>query len=79
MSRHTLTESILMLIIGTVIALGVLLTSCGTVHRAQRQYNDNARVAELLESYYITRENPENNTPNEQDSIITLIRKEIRK
>lgn len=71
------TQSILMLAFGLLLAGILLLTSCSPIKRAAR--SDRAEVRELLESYYITRENPENNTPNEQDSIINLIRKEVKK
>lgn len=63
---------------GLLLALILLLASCSTIHRAQ-QHQDDPIVRELLESYYITQENQENNLPGEQDSILTLIRKEICK
>ena len=63
---------------GLLLALILLLASCSTIRRAQRHQNDPV-VRELLESYYITRENPENNLPGEQDSVLALIRKEIKK
>lgn len=78
MNRHATTESALMLIVGGVIALVILCSGCSTIRRAERQYNDSPRVAELLESYYITVENPQNNTPNEQDSIKGLLKHIIR-
>ena len=44
-----------------------------TITKIERQ-ND-AYYDCLLESYYITLENPENNRPGEQDSIIKLLNK----
>lgn len=43
------------------------LSSCSVYHRAHK--SENPEVRELLESLYITRENPENNLPNEADSL----------
>ena len=39
------------------------------------QRSENLVIQELLESYYITVENPDNNEPGEQDSIVTLLRR----
>ena len=71
------TQSILMLIGGLLLAGIMLIASCSPVKRAAK--SDRAEVRELMESYYITKENPENNRPGEQDSIINLIKKEIKK
>jgi outer membrane protein assembly factor BamE (lipoprotein component of BamABCDE complex) len=78
MNRHYFTDSALMLIFGAVVALVILCSGCSTIRRAERQYNNNERVRELLESYYITKENPENNQPGEQDSIKQLLKHIIR-
>lgn len=37
------------------------------------------RLTELVESYYITLENPENNARGEQDSLLHLIKVRVRK
>lgn len=71
------TQSILMLIGGLLLAGIMLLTSCSPIKRAAR--SDRAEVRELYWSYKETVWNPENNTQNEQDSIINLIKQEIKK
>ena len=60
-----------------LIIILIMASGCSVIHRAEK--NPSERTRELLESYYITVENPENNRPGEQDSIIMLIRKEIKK
>ena len=71
------TQSILMLALGILLAGILLIASCSHVKRAAR--SDRAEVRELYWSYKETVWNPENNKPGEQDSIINLIRKEIKK
>lgn len=39
----------------------------------------NKELKGLVESYYITLENPENNRPNEQDSLLSLIHQQLKK
>lgn len=62
---------------GLLLALIMLMSSC-TVHRAHRAALTDSRVHATLESYYITRENPENNRPGEQDSIKSELRKQLK-
>lgn len=66
------------MLVGGLLLAGILfLTSCSPVKRAAR--SDRAEVSELYWSYKETVWNPENNRPGEQDSIINLIRKELKK
>ena len=64
---------------GLLLALIMLMSSCTLTHRARRAALTDDRVHATLESYYITRENPENNRPGEQDSIKSDLRRQLRR
>lgn len=56
----------------------LILTSCSPVREALKYEHRSKELSYLIDSYYITIENPENNLPNEQDSIIKLIKQEVK-
>ena len=74
--RSETTRSILFLTAGMIVALILLLSSCNVIRRAERSANPEIR--ETLESWYITKENPENNYPGEVDSIRRELRNQLK-
>ena len=82
--REPRTKKIQGIIFIIVFALMIIfaLSSCTTarVNRIYLKNQDNKEIHSLCESYFITVEqgNRENNTPNEQDSILYLIRRAVK-
>lgn len=56
-----------------LLSLLLLSSSCVT-YKKLHKWEQNEKIREYVESYYITLENTENNREGEQDSILQLIR-----